>query len=134
MSYHLNLRSAAVRRAASIISGIALATASMPVLAAPITCLPKPFGAGTSALFKSATKGDFVAWYCPGEQYPSMVVCLKATCSLVGSKRAAAQFLSDPSVAGLAAALAPYSRDPLNDPELVQVWKPYAAEIRALSE
>lgn len=100
--------------------------------AAPVACLPKPVGSGTAALFKSATKGDFVAWYCPGESLPSMVVCLKATCSLVGSKRALAAIASTPTLAGLNEALKPYTRDPLRDPELKQVWIPHADEIKNL--
>lgn len=30
-------------------------------------CLPSPFGTGTKALVRSGTKGDLVAWYCPGQ-------------------------------------------------------------------
>lgn len=100
--------------------------------AAPVTCLPKPAGSGTAALFKSATKGDFAAWYCPGESLPSMVVCLKATCSLVGTKRALAAIASKPTLAGLNEALKPYTRDPLRDPELKQVWLPHVEEINNL--
>lgn len=102
--------------------------------AAPVTCLPKPAGNGTAALVKSNTKGDFVAWYCPGEQMPTMVVCLKATCSLVGTKRALAAIASAPTLVGLNSALKPYTRDPLRDPELVKVWAPHADEIRKLSD
>ena len=102
--------------------------------AAPITCLPRPAGAGTAALFKSNAKGDFVAWYCPGESMPSMVVCLKSTCSLVGTKRAIAAIASAPTLAGLNEALKPYTRDPLRDPELVKVWAPHADEIRKLAD
>ena len=100
--------------------------------AAPITCLPAPAGSGTAALFKSNAKGDFVAWYCPGESLPSMVVCLKATCSLVGTKRTLAAIASAPTLAGLNAALKPYTRDPLRDPDLKQVWLPYVDEIKNL--
>ena len=116
--------------------GLALmcAMAAATAQAAPVTCLPKPAGSGTAALFKSATKGDFVAWYCPGESLPSMVVCLKATCSLVGTKRALAAIASAPTLAGLNEALKPYTRDPLRDPELVKVWAPHADEIRKLSD
>lgn len=102
--------------------------------AAPVTCLPKPAGNGTAALVKSNTKGDFAAWYCPGESLPSMVVCLKATCSLVGSKRALAAIASKPTLAGLNEALKPYTRDPLRDPDLVKVWAPHADEIRKLAD
>lgn len=102
--------------------------------AAPATCLPKPVGGGTAALFKSNTKGDFVAWYCPGEAMPSMVVCLKSTCGLVGSKRALAAIASKPTLAGLNEALKPYTRDPLRDPDLVKVWAPHADEIRKLAD
>lgn len=101
--------------------------------AAPITCLPKPVGSGTAALVKSNTKGDFVAWYCPGEELPTMAVCLKTTCSLVGTKRALAAILSAPSLAGINQALKPYTRDPLRDPALKQVWLPHVDEIRALA-
>lgn len=103
-------------------------------IAAPITCLPRPAGSGTAALFKSNAKGDFVAWYCPGESMPSMVVCLKSTCSLVGTKRTLAAIASAPTLAGLNEALKPYTRDPLRDPELVKVWAPHADEIRKLAD
>lgn len=100
--------------------------------AAPVTCLPKPAGNGTAALVKSNTKGDFAAWYCPGEVLPTMAVCLKATCSLVGTKRALAAIASSPTLAGLNAALKPFNRDPLRDPDLKQVWLPYVDEIKNL--
>lgn len=102
--------------------------------AVPVTCMPAPVGSGTAALFKSNTKGDFAAWYCPGESLPSMVVCLKATCSLVGTKRAIAAIASAPTLAGLNEALKPYTRDPLRDPDLVKVWAPHADEIRKLAD
>lgn len=105
---------------------------ALTAAAAPITCLPSPVGAGSRALFKSNTKGDFVAFYCPGESYPSMVVCLKSTCNLVASRRAFASILSAPTLDGLNKAIARYTRDPLGDPELIQVWLPHADEIRAL--
>lgn len=102
--------------------------------AAPVTCMPKPLGGGTAALVKSNSKGDFVAWYCPGEALPTMAVCLKATCSLVGTKRALAAILSAPSVDGVNQALKPYTRDPLRDPTLQQVWLPHVDEIRKLAD
>lgn len=108
------------------------ATACAAAQAGPITCMPRPVGAGTAALFKSNSKGDFVAWYCPGETLPTMVACLKSTCGLVGSKRAVADLMSSPTLDGLNKAIAPYTRDPLRDPELKQVWLPHVDEIRAL--
>lgn len=119
-----------MRAAIAFIAALACAAAQ----AAPITCMPKPFGSGTSALFKSTPKGDFAAWYCPGESMPSMVVCLKSTCSLVGTKRTLAAIASAPTLAGLNEALKPYTRDPLRDPELVKVWAPHADEIRKLAD
>jgi hypothetical protein len=102
--------------------------------AGPVTCIPKPLGSGTAALFKSNSRGDFATWYCPGESLPSMVVCLKATCSLVGTKRALAAIASTPTLAGLNEAIKPYTRDPLRDPDLVKVWAPHADEIRKLAD
>jgi len=86
------------------------------------------------AIFKSNSKGDLAAYYCPGEAYPTMFVCLKATCSLVASKRAFATLISNPTLAGMNAAIAPYTRDPLRDPELKQAWMPHADEIAALAK
>ena len=117
-----------MRAAIAFIAALACAAAQ----AAPITCTPKPFGSGTAALFKSTPKGDFAAWYCPGEALPTMAVCLKATCSLVGTKRALAAIASSPTLAGLNEALKPYNRDPLRDPDLKQVWLPYVDEIKNL--
>lgn len=113
---------------------LALLLAASAAGAVPVTCLPKPAGSGTAALFKSATKGDFAAWYCPGEALPTMAVCLKATCSLVGTKRAIAAIASAPTLAGLNEALRPYTRDPLRDPDLVKVWAPHADEIRRIAD
>lgn len=108
------------------------ATAVTAASAAPVTCLPRPAGAGTAALVKSNAKGDFVAWYCPGEEMPTMVVCVKSTCNLVGTKRALATILSAPSLEGINQALEPFARDPLRDPALRLVWLPHVDEIRAL--
>ncbi len=96
-------------------------------------CLPSPVGTGTKALVRSGTKGDLVAWYCPGQEFPAMVVCAKASCGLVSMKRAFAAFASAPSLASLNTAMAPYQRNAYTDPELVAVWLPYADEIRNLS-
>lgn len=63
-----------------------------------------------------------------------MVVCLKATCSLVGTKRAIAAIASAPTLAGLNEALKPYTRDPYTDAELRQVWAPHIDEIRKLAD
>lgn len=101
--------------------------------ASPIACLPKQLGGtATRAIVVSNTKGDFAAWYCARESMPTMVVCLKSTCSLAGSKRAAAAFLSRPSTAGLVEAMKPYARNPYTDAELREVWVPHIDEIRAL--
>ena len=96
-------------------------------------CLPSNLGgAGTKALVKSTTRGDFAAWYCPGKPLPNLAVCAKATCSLVGTKRAVAALVSNPSLQGLNEAMKPYSADVWRDPALVEVWAPYIDEIRAL--
>lgn len=117
---------------------IAAALAAMTIMAAsaaPITCLPKQLGGtATRALVVSNAKGDFAAWYCAREEFPSLIVCLKPTCGLVGSKRAAATFLSNPSAAGLAEAMKPYTRNPYTDAELRQVWTPHIDEIRKLAD
>lgn len=97
-------------------------------------CLPAPLGSGTKALVRSGTKGDVAAWYCPGQEYPAMVVCAKASCGLVAFKRAVAAWVSAPSLEALNAAMAPYQRNAYTDPELVAVWLPFADEIRKLSE
>ena len=118
-----------MRTALALIAALACASAQ----AAPITCLPKQLGGtATRALVVSNSKGDFAAWYCAREQMPTLVVCLKATCSMVGSKRAAAALLSNPSTAGLTEALKPYTRNPYTDPELRAVWTPHIDQIAAL--
>lgn len=115
----------------TLIASIALVCGSAH--AAPITCLPKQLGGtATRAVVVSNSKGDFAAWYCASEQMPTLVVCLKSTCSLVGSKRAAAALLSNPSTAGLTEALKPYARNPYTDPELRAVWTPHIDQIAAL--
>lgn len=101
-------------------------------IAAPVTCLPKPVGGGTSAIFKFPAKGAFVAWYCPGEELPTMFVCAKATCNLVTTQRGVAQRLSAPTLAGLQADAAAVPPIHFTDPNLIQVWLPYVDEIRAL--
>lgn len=102
-------------------------------LAAPFTCMPKQLGgSGSSAILRSNSKGDFAAWYCPRDAMPSMIVCLKSTCSLAGSKRAIAAYVSRATTVGLNEAMAPYMKNPITDPELRTVWVPHAAEISAL--
>lgn len=93
-------------------------------------CLPSPLGSGTKAVVRSTTKGDFAAWYCPSQDLPAMVVCLKASCGLAGVKRAVATFVTSPSTEALNAAMAAYQRNAYTDKELVAVWLPYADEIR----
>lgn len=116
-------------------AAIILATLSAAeTLAAPVTCLPAPIGSGTKALFKSPAKGAFVAWYCPGEELPTMFVCAKSACNLVATKRAIAARLSDLTLPGVRADAAAVQATQFTDPALVQVWLPYAAEIRALAD
>lgn len=118
-----------------LIASAALGLAWFGAQAAPITCLPKQLGGtATRALVVSNSKGDFAAWYCAREEFPTLIVCLKPTCGLVGSKRAAAAFLSNPSAAGLTEALKPYTRNPYTDAELRQVWAPHIDEIRKLAD
>lgn len=120
-----------MRTALALIAALACASAQ----AAPITCLPKQLGGtATRALVVSNSKGDFAAWYCAREEFPTLIVCLKPTCGLVGTKRAIAAIASAPTLAGLNEALKPYTRDPLRDPELVKVWAPHADEIRKLAD
>ena len=114
-------------------AAIILATlAAAETRAAPVTCLPAPMGSGTKALFKSPAKGAFVAWYCPGEELPTMFVCVKSACNLVATKRTIAARLSDPTLSGLQEDAKGIAPTHFTDPALVQVWKPYTAEIRAL--
>lgn len=71
---------------------------------------------------RSTTKGDYVAWYGDGE-FPNVVACRKSVCSLVGSKRAVASFLSGPlTKQRLTEALAPYKEHPYKNQELRAVW------------
>lgn len=103
--------------------------------AGTINCLPKQLGGtATRALIKSTDKGDFAAWYCAREAMPTMIVCLKETCSLASTKAAVSVFLTKPTTTGLREAMKPYQRDPLRDPELKQVWLPYADEIVSLTK
>ena len=110
-----------------------LACLTTAAQAATFDCLPSNLGGGGSkALVKSTTRGDFAAWYCPGKPLPNLAVCTKATCSLVGTKRAVAMLVSNPSLQGLNEAMKPYSADVWRDPALVDVWAPHINEIRAL--
>lgn len=111
---------------------VVIALIATAAQAAPITCLPKPVGSGSAVLVKSTPKGDFAAWHCPGEPGPTLVVCLKAVCGLVGAKRAVAAWASEPTLAGLNQALQPYQRSPHADAELRAVWAPYSTQVNAL--
>ena len=103
--------------------------------AGQINCLPKQLGGtATRAIVKSNTKGDFAAWYCANEEMPTLVVCIKSTCSLTGSKRALAALINNPSTAGLNDALKPYTANPYTDPALRAVWVPHIDEIAALAK
>jgi hypothetical protein len=95
-------------------------------------CMPAPGGEGSLPLARVGTKGSVFAYYCPGDELPHLFVCLRPTCVLVASTRAFAALLSNPTLAGLNEAMAPYTRNVYSDPELIAVWRPYAAEIRAL--
>jgi len=107
---------------------------TLPAHAGTFDCLPSNLGgAGTKALVKSTPRGDFAAWYCPGKPLPNIAVCAKATCSLVGTKRAVATLVSNPTLSGLNEAMKPYSADVWRDPALVSVWEPHIAEIRKLA-
>ena len=118
-----------------ILTFFAILMACHSASAEVIKCLPSPVGTGTPALFKSVTKGDFAAWYCPDDGLPTVLVCLKANCGLVGTKRAIATFVSNPTLDGLNAAMAPYmNRNPYTDAELRAVWVPYASEILKVAE
>ena len=72
--------------------------------------------------FRSNSKGDFAAWYGDGE-FPNVIACKKSVCSLVGSKRAVAAFLSGPlTKQRLLEALAPFKEHPYKNQELRAVW------------
>lgn len=114
---------------AAALLGLSLSVA----VAAPATCGPKQAGGtGTQALFKYPPKGCFVAWYCPGEEMPTMYVGTKSNCGLVLVQRAVAAVLSDPTTANLNAAAKDVLPVHFTDPALIAVWVPYAEEIRAL--
>lgn len=107
---------------------------TLPAHAGAFDCMPSNLGGGGSkALVKSTTRGDFAAWYCPGKPLPNLAVCAKATCSLVGTKRAVAALVSNPTLSGLNEAMRPYSADVWRDPALVSVWEPHIDEIRKLA-
>lgn len=115
-----------------ITAALLLATTSL-AQAAVFDCLPSNLGGpGTQVLIKSVPKGDFAAWYCPGKPLTNLVVCAKTTCSLVGTKRAVAALVNNPSLQGLNEAMKPYAGDVWRDPALVDVWAPHVSEIRAL--
>lgn len=98
--------------------------------AGTLNCKPAPAGPGTVPYVKSWAKGDLVAYYCPDQELPELIVCAKASCGLVGVKRSIAAALSlNPSLETINAELAKYKGNPYRDPELIAVWKPYAAEI-----
>lgn len=72
--------------------------------------------------FRSNAKGDYAAWYGDGE-FPNVVACKKSVCSLVGSKRAVAAFLSGPlTKQRLTEALAPFKEHPYKSQDLRAVW------------
>jgi hypothetical protein len=74
----------------------------------------------------SNPRGDWVGWWCPSGR-PYVAACLKSTCSLVGSKRAVAAWVSNPSEPPLT-----FGRDPHQDAELRAVWEPERAKLDAL--
>lgn len=72
--------------------------------------------------FRSNAKGDYVAWY-GDRDFPNVVACKKSVCSLVGSKRALAAFLSGPiTKQRFDAAMTPYKEHPYKNQELRAVW------------
>ena len=113
-----------------LITSLALALFAGVVQAGTLNCKPAPAGPGTVPYVKSWAKGDLVAYYCPDRELPELIVCAKARCGLVGVKRSIAAAISlNPTLESINAELAKYSGNPYKDPELIAVWKPYAAEI-----
>lgn len=91
-------------------------------------CLPSTLGgAGSQAVVSSNTKGDWAGWWCPGSDVPYIAACPRAVCSLVGSKRAVASWLSGPKVEGLT-----FGKNPHTDAALRAVWVPERAKLDAL--
>lgn len=115
-----------------IISLAALFSIGANAQISPASCAPSPFGAGSQAIYKWPTKGAFVAWWCPNETKPTLYVCAKRVCGLVGSQRAVADLLSNPTLANLNSAAKGVPSTWQTDPELIEVWSPYYDDIAAL--
>lgn len=84
-------------------------------------CLP-PINAATHMpkwVVAENPRGCWVGWWCPDATQPYIAAATKKQCSLVGVKRAAAAWLSDPDAAALK-----FGSDPHTDPALLAVWKP----------
>lgn len=75
---------------------------------------------------ESNTKGDWIGWWCTPTSY-YVAACAKSTCSLVGSKRAVANWISNPTLDKLT-----FGSDPITDPKLVAIWKPSFAKMEAI--
>lgn len=75
---------------------------------------------------ESNTKGDWIGYWCSPNTY-YIAACVKSTCSLVGSKRAVADWISNPSLEKLT-----FGSDPITDPKLIAVWKPSFAKMEAI--
>lgn len=108
-----------------------VATALMAVFFRPAfsaECLPRTLGgAGSQAVISSNSKGDWAGWWCPGSSTPYIAACPKSVCSLVGSKRAVAAWMSRPTAEGLT-----FGKNPHTDPALLAVWVPERAKLDAV--
>lgn len=91
--------------------------------AAHAACLPPALDKIAAG---SNPRGDWVGWWCPNG-HPYVAACLKSTCSLVGSKRAVATWLGNPSLDALT-----FGRDPHTDAAIRAVWAPERAKLDAL--
>lgn len=101
------------------LSGLAVC-AGLSIASAHATCIPASLSAVAA---NSNTKGDWVAWWCsPNDVY--VAACIRAKCGLVGSKRAVAAWLRNPSTEALT-----FGPNPITDPALRAVWLPDAQMI-----
>lgn len=105
----------------TLISMAVMAVAMAQCEVAAALCLPpiSPVTHMPKWVVEDNPRGCWAGWWCPGAATPYIAAATKQQCSLVGVKRAAAAWLSDPDAAALK-----FGTDPHTDPALLAVWKP----------
>jgi len=98
-------------------------------------CKPRQFaGTGSNGLFVRNDQGCLASWYCPGHLLPVLIVATPARCNVSAARTFLADFLSNPSIAGMEELIAQQGTgaDPWSNPALTPIVDANMSKITAL--